>query len=217
MGNHDGKPILDNDDNCWMKKQYQIAGIFKMQHMDLQRFPCDLQKISIIIKAESFRNHPKFKVPPNLKRMSHWQEDDALCLYCDECSLLQYRIVKKNTYARDRASTGESHTDLNKSKRTDHYIVEIEVERLKQTHHWYELMIVMGLPLLCMSGLWDIASPSISSRLSICLLIILALAEYTSHRPAPIEKSARMTFWDWVLFVMFAFLALLVFTNTVSV
>jgi len=234
--------------------------------LNLRKFPFDMQKISFIIKAEAFRTHPIFKSAPNLKRTTHWGDDDSLAIFCDECSLQQYRIIAKDAGAQNRHqfwkdstkmrqsrnqasnnpncnpslessgdmtspnNKGEPEVDLplghnpsqpsphsSKAERSDKYVVDIFVERLKRSHHWYSLIMIFILTILCISCTYDVASATVSSRLSICLLIILALAEYTSKRPAPIEKSARMTFWDWVLFVMFAFLALLVFTNTVSV
>jgi len=227
---HDGLPKVEEDIDeqtgqpiltTWMKKQYQIAGIFKMQSLTLEKFPCDMQKVTLIIKAESFRTHPIFKNAPNLKKTTNWTEDDALAIYCDECSLLQYKIIAKNAGPRARADTqaatpGDTNRNA-KAPREDQFVVEIWVERLKRSHHWYALMFVFVLPLLCSFSIWDMASASISSRLSICLLIILALAEYTSHRPQPIERSTQITLWDKVLIVIFAFNALLVVTNTVSV
>lgn len=217
---HDGRPRLQ-DGGYWMKKRYQFGGVFKMQTMSVEKFPCDLQKMSIIIKAESFRTHPIFKVPPSLKKSTYWGEEDALAIFCDESSLQQYKIIAKRSLPMSRSDLGKlSAKDpmvVKKADRCDHFVVEIWAERLQRSHHWYSLMFVFVLPMVCMSSVWDIASPSISSRLSICLLVILAMTEYTSHRPSPIEKSAYMTTWDWVLIINFVFLSLLLITNTVSV
>lgn len=95
--------------------------------------------------------------------------------------------------------------------------VTVVVNRPILGHQLGEFTVLITLTLLSVASFWDVASPELSSRMSITLTIILALAAYTSERPAAIEKCPYPTIQDNVELIAMFFVMIVAIMNVVAV
>lgn len=231
-----GKPKPDDKDRIWLKKTQRFRSIMAMEDVDLSCFPYDMQVLPIVIKTLPLRLSAGRLRMPRLVHPTKRLEDTAYFNVARKADDYAMRHTGGGQFIGDKVDeqltefklkgvrgVTDAESQQHKSSLTSKqcngqtFRVQIFVERPMLSSYTWNLVITSVLVLLSATSFWDTASPDISSRLSISLTIILALAAYTSNRAAPIEKTPSLTFQDEYELMCLIFVIIVSLMNIVSV